>query len=162
MDDILKVRKINKKTDRNSHSSDVKLAKIGRNSRRRLYNRLKIFFVFIIILAVSWWLWSFFQNKTTYQAVFLTNDQVYFGHLSYWPLRSTAALSDIYYLRADKPLQPQEQNQDQLNMELVKFGKEAHGPEDKMIIPKNQIRFWEDLRDDSRVTQTILEHKRQK
>ena len=126
------------------------------------FKKIIIFSLTLILLVLGFVIFTAVKDRGTYQAVFLTNDQVYFGHLSYWPLRSTATLSDIYYLRAANPLQPQEQNQDQLNMELVKFGKEAHGPEDKMVIPKNQILFWEDLRDDSRVVQTILEHKRQK
>ena len=131
-------------------------------ARRGKFRKIIIFFILLAFLGAGFAVFTTVKDRGTYQAVFLANDQVYFGHLSYWPFRSTATLSDIYYLRADKPLQPQGQNQDQLNMELVKFGKEAHGPEDKMVIPKNQILFWEDLRDDSRVTQTILEHKRQK
>ncbi len=92
-----------------------------------------------------------------WQAVFLTNDQVYFGHLAYWPLRSTATLKDVYYLQVAQSLQQQSGKDDEPGIEIVKLGNEIHGPKDLMIIPKGQIRFWENLKKDSIVMRSILE-----
>ncbi len=98
-----------------------------------------------------------------YQAVFLTNGQVYFGKVS----DKTSAyvrLTDIYYLQVTQPpLQgsqsQSQQQQQQPQISLVKLGKELHGPDDKMDINKDQILFIEDMMDDAKVVQAIREYK---
>ncbi|MBI4991619.1 MAG: hypothetical protein HZB99_00150 [Candidatus Harrisonbacteria bacterium] len=87
------------------------------------------------------------------QAVFLTNGQVYFGHLKE-ANRDYAVLMDIYYLRVSQQLQPPSQ-QPQTRIDLVKLGNEIHAPEDTMYVPKSQIIFWENMRADSPVVQAI-------
>lgn len=115
----------------------------------------------LIALAVLWKLlaafgvlpsWNFPAiDKNKRQAVFLTNGLAYFGYLREVN-REYVKLTDTYYLRVAQPLQPS-QPQQQIN--LVKLGNEIHGPEDDMYIPKNQILFWENLRNDSQVVQAI-------
>lgn len=91
-------------------------------------------------------------DKNKWQAVFLNNNQVYFGHVKNEG-GGYVALTDIFYLRATQPLQQGSQSEPQLS--LVKLGSELHGPEDMMHIPKNVILFWENLKDDSQVVQAI-------
>ena len=91
-------------------------------------------------------------DKNKWQAVFLNNNQVYFGHMKNEG-GGYIALTDIFYLRAAQPLQQGSQSEPQLS--LVKLGSELHGPEDVMHIPKNVILFWENLKDDSQVVQAI-------
>lgn len=97
-----------------------------------------------------------------YQAVFLTNGQVYFGHLSN-PGGHNPVLRDIYYLQS-QPSNPQNtsssQNQ-QSQLSLVKLGNELHGPQDKMVIKSDQILFWENLKDSSKVVQAIHQYQNQ-
>jgi hypothetical protein len=103
--------------------------------------------------------------KSEYQAVFLTNGQVYFGKLDFeghWYV-----LRDIYYLQVTQELQPAsgngssqnittpQNNSQQQKVQLVKLGSELHGPEDAMYIARDKIMFWENLKSDSRVIQTI-------
>lgn len=95
-----------------------------------------------------------------WQAVFLSNGQVYFGTISK-KTRDEVTLRDIYYLQVTQPLQRSgEQNQQQQNeLTLVKLGNELHGPRDKMIINDDHILFIEDLKDDSRVVEAIRNYK---
>ncbi len=86
-----------------------------------------------------------------WQAVFLTNDQVYFGKLTSYS-REYAVLEQIFYLRAADPLQ---QGTTGPALNLVKLGGELHGPSDKMYLPKDRIMFWENLRADSQVVTAI-------
>ena len=86
-----------------------------------------------------------FIDSSTYQAVFLTNDQIYFGNL-----KNTSSdyliLSDVYYVKIDQSGAGQ----------LVKLGSgEPHGPKDEMIINQDQVIFWENLKPDSTVVQKI-------
>lgn len=99
-----------------------------------------------------------------YQAVFLTNGQVYFGKLSNSGDDYTT-LKDIYYLQVvqpplqgqQQPGQPQTQAQPQIS--LVKLGNELHGPVDEMKITKAQILFYENMKDDSQVVTAIKNYK---
>lgn len=90
-------------------------------------------------------------DRGEYQAVFLTNGQVYFGKL-YGENRQYAVLRDIYYLQVTQPPQPLQEGQTPpANVNVVKLGGELHGPEDEMRINRDHILFVEDLKEDSRV-----------
>jgi len=118
--------------------------------------------VVIIFLACSFlkgYLW-FKINTKGYQALFMESGQVYFGHLS--SSGRWLKLSDIYYLQVTQPLQQTEGaalSNDNQNIQLVKLGKELHGPEDTMYISKEKVMFWENLKDDSKVVQAIVDYK---
>ena len=113
----------------------------------------------IVIAALVW-----FSGAATlsgggeYQAVFLTNDQVYFGRLlradSQYPV-----LRDVYYLQVTQVLQPSNPNSPGTNVNLVKLGGELHGPEDAMYLNRDQILFYEDLKGDSQVVLAIESFK---
>ncbi len=95
-----------------------------------------------------------------YQAVFMTNGQVYFGKLSD-VTRTYADLTDVYYLQVQQAVQPAANNTDQKSqVSLTKLGSELHGPTDKMHISRDQILFWENLKDDSTVVKAIKEYKK--
>jgi len=86
-----------------------------------------------------------FIDPNAYQAVFLTNNQIYFGHLKNIS-RDHLMLSDVYYVKV---------NEDGAG-QLIKLGViEPHGPKDQMVINQNQVLFWENLRPDSPVVKTI-------
>lgn len=89
-------------------------------------------------------------NSSEYQAVFLTNGQVYFGKLSA-PGGDYYYLRHIYYLASQAPLQsgrPPSQR-------LIKLGNELHGPEDLMVINRGQILFVENLKPSGQVSRAI-------
>ncbi len=93
-----------------------------------------------------------------YQAVFLSNGQVYFGKVSN-ERSNTVIVKDIYYLQVQKQLQPvkegEETAQTNTQVQLIKLGNELHGPVDLMRINHDQILFIEDLKDDGRVVKAI-------
>lgn len=109
-------------------------------------------------------------NPKLYQAVFLGNQQVYFGKIKKMT-RGSIVLTDIFYLQVvQEPLQgndasgqPAQQGQTtEPAINLVKIGSEIHGPTDKMVIPKTSIVFWEDLKADGTVSKAIAEFKAKK
>lgn len=110
-------------------------------------------------------------KKDNYQAVFLTNGQVYFGKLKN-SQGDYLALEDIYYLQVDSSIQPStddsdvtsQQNQraaNSNNVQLIKLGNELHGPEDKMLISAEQVLFWENLKTDGKVAEAIKDYKKE-
>lgn len=114
------------------------------------------------LLVVAIGLWFFLRPSSgpdikhgQYQAVFLTNGQVYFGKYTDAGPRDNVTLSNIYYLQSDsKTVQPADKQAD-AKLSLVKLGSELHGPEDTMFIKRNQILFWENLKNDSQVVKSI-------
>ena len=106
--------------------------------------------------------WADFSK---YQAVFLTNGQVYFGKVAD-ANNQTLVLEDIYYLRSAKNLQLSENqaaaSAEADNFSLVKLGNEIHGPEDRMSISLSQILFVEDLKANSKVVEAIRAYELKK
>lgn len=108
-----------------------------------------------------------------YSAVFLTNNQIYFGKLknidSDYPV-----LTDVYYLRVQRSLS--ENTEDNVKVEdkkspvpeakneltLIKLGSELHGPTDEIKLNREHIMFIEDLKEDGKVVQAIKNHKSKK
>ncbi|NQU99481.1 MAG: hypothetical protein HQ538_01975 [Parcubacteria group bacterium] len=129
-------------------------------------------------------------DNDKYHAVFLSNGQVYFGLLSSYNT-DHPKLSDIYYLQlAQSPQaasegqatesteattegeesseaagqvleQPGDTGSDQ-GLTLIKLGEELHGPEDSMILNKEQVLFIEQLKDDGKVVKAIEDYKENK
>jgi hypothetical protein len=106
-------------------------------------------------------------KSNQYQAVFLTNGQVYFGKLV--GLHSDyLVLKNIYYLQVAQAIQPSDgktaaapanTGSDSNNVQLIKLGNELHGPEDQMQVSKDQVLFWENLKTDSKVAKAIENYK---
>lgn len=99
------------------------------------------------------------------QAVFFTNGQVYFGKLKEQNAQYMK-LSNIFYLQtqddtASKNVQKGAAEEGP-NVQLIKLGNEIHGPADEMIISRDQILFFENLKDDGKVAQTINKYQGEK
>jgi hypothetical protein len=103
-------------------------------------------------------------DSTKYQAVFFTNGQVYFGKLQ-TVNNGYMRLSNIFYLQAQNAeadsQNPQETSNKNSDVQLIKLGNEVHGPDDEMIISKDQILFFENLKKDGKVTDSIKQYQEQ-
>jgi hypothetical protein len=100
---------------------------------------------------------SDYVDKDKKQAVFLTNGQVYFGDLAAVN-GEFLDLRDIYYLNVNQQVQPKDDkaaNDQQNSISLVKLGCELHGPVDQMVINRDQVTFWENLKTDGQVSKAI-------
>lgn len=101
-------------------------------------------------------------QKAHYQAVFLNNGQVYFGHISTVG-NKTVDLQNIYYLQTSGGANGDTQaaaSTSATNVSLVKLGCELHAPYDRMLINSDQVIFWENLQDSSQVVQAIAKYKK--
>lgn len=95
-----------------------------------------------------------------YQAIFLTNGQVYFGKVTRKSPGETT-LRDIYYLQVQQPIQPPPEGQPpQPQIQLVKLGSELHKPRDEMTINNDHILFVEDIEEEGQVIQAIRRFQR--
>lgn len=96
------------------------------------------------------------------QAVFLTNGQIYFGALSrhgigYWRIDRAHYLQTSKVSVAPSPdAQEGAAPQEETRTTLMKAGDDMHRPENTLFIPADNILFWQNLRNDSPVAQTII------
>lgn len=101
-------------------------------------------------------------DKSNYQAVFLTNGQVYFGKLSILN-NDYFKMQDIYYLQAKADQganNPQQTSaKDEANVQLIQLGSEIHGPQDEMVIDRTKVLFFENLKPDGKVSKSITEYQ---
>lgn len=122
--------------------------------------------VFLLILIGLCWYRNTHEFSTDssakWQAVFLTDGQVYFGELSHYN-RRFALLKNVYYLKYTNGLQQDQTGESTLssrNLNLIKLGGEAHGPEGEMYVAKDKILFFENLKETSTVVQAILNNQK--
>ena len=133
--------------------------------------RLELFIVLVgtalLLAALSLWLATGNFNSTEskqletsrYQAVFLTNNQVYFGKVTSLNDKSVV-LTDVFYIETPNNTQSSASTTN-TNYTLRKLGdSELHAPEDKMVISRSQVIFWENLKDSSQVVTKIKEYKK--
>jgi hypothetical protein len=144
----------------------------GSGAIKALIAILGILVVLAVVGAVGWglktmWLGDSIAKVSSkeWQAIFLTNGQVYFGKVKSVGMKNVT-LADIYYLQVvTKPLQTTQvdttasaTSQGQQELTLIKLGNEIHGPTDTMIINRDQILLTEKLKTDSRVVQAISKY----
>lgn len=132
--------------------------------------KLAIGIAVLLVLVVGWWFLlrpgsiASTIDGGKVQAVFFTNGQVYFGKLSVVN-DEYMKLKEIFYLQAKTKTSdqnPQETSANNAsNVELVKLGSEIHGPEDEMVFSKSQVLFFENLKKDGNVSDTISKYKDQ-
>jgi hypothetical protein len=99
-----------------------------------------------------------------YQAIFLRNGQIYFGKLT--PVnKDYMKLNDVFYLRtqstgSDEAKDSQaDATNSQGDVQLIKLGNEVHGPDDEMVVNRNEVMYYENLKADGKVSQAIEKYK---
>lgn len=127
-----------------------------------------------IVLVAGIYVWMQKANSSAayiqtdkYQALFLTNSQVYFGKLQRLN-DGSYRMSDVYYIKSEAPkgdtatpeaADPAAQQASQ-QPTLIKLGDELHGPTDEIIVRDNQVLFWENLKADGKVSKAIAAYKK--
>lgn len=142
-----------------------------KTSSKRLMWPIIVLVIIILIAVAGCFAWMNLQktpsasivvDSSKYQAVFFTNGQVYFGKLQSVN-QDYLKLTDIFYLQAagdDSAKNPQNATKQSNDVQLIKLGNEIHGPEDEMIISKDQVLFYENLKPNSKVSETIKQYKK--
>lgn len=117
----------------------------------------------------------FGSSKKSWQAVYMTDGKVYYGHVGRLK-EDFVELNDVYYIKVRTTYQEQKKNsapneeksKSEKDSELVptvlrtlaKPSVELPGPEDRMIINRDHIFYWQTLRPDSQIVQTIERFKK--
>lgn len=99
-------------------------------------------------------------DSKKYQAIFLRNGQIYFGKLT--PVsRDYFKLNDVFYLQTQSTSEDgtadsqADATNSQGDVQLIKLGNEVHGPDDEMIVNRDEVMYYENLKADGKVSQAI-------
>jgi len=166
MPEIKKIRSAIK----NDGMEAEELIKTPKTSKTNVF--IKVFsvlvIVFVAVLLVSNFtslnLLGLSKNKNLdasqkkWEAVFLSNGQIYFGNVTSRSAK-TLILEDVYYLQvASQDLQQTEDQKTETplqNFSLVKLGNELHKPKDRMNINMEYVLFTEELEASSEIIKSI-------
>lgn len=130
---------------------------------------LKSLLIAILVVAVvfgAYYVWisldknvvDFDPTASEYYALFLTNGQVYFGK----PVKknkSEFVISDVYYLQVTDTTTTAAEQLTEPRFSLVKLGQELHGPTDKLYVNQINLLFYEQLKNDSKVVESIKSYQ---
>lgn len=127
----------------------------------------RIIYTILIAVIVCGGFYLFYEEDDLpkdlgeWQAVFLSDGQVYFGHLTK-NNDKFYLLQNVYYLKYSSAIQQDIKSESPTatpNLNLIELGGEIHGPENKMYIAKDKILFIENLTNSSGVVQGIMKNK---
>lgn len=136
------------------------MPKLPKRNNKKAFGLVGVALAVLVVAAVLWN--SVFGagaighiNKSGYQAVFLTNGQVFFGKL-----QSTAGdyakMTKVYYIQGQSSENAKATDAGLSNVaELVKLENSVHGPKDELLIHKDQIMYFENLKDDGQAAKLI-------
>ncbi len=122
---------------------------------RMTWRRVGIGGVVALIVAAAAWLYltgmqSQSINRSAYQVVYLTNGQAYFGKLQntsgeYLVMRSPYSAQSVQ-------AEPKAEEETTPTTTLLRVRDQVYGPEDSIAIRAETVAFWQNLRDDSKIT----------
>lgn len=122
----------------------------------------------IVIAGVAWLLLG--QSRASgagidagkFQTVYLMNGQIYFGKLTAIN-DAQYKLSNVYYLQTASTGATNEQASTQTNAannsQLIKLSNAVYGPDDEMVISKDQVLYFQNLNPEGRAAQLIKSSK---
>lgn len=139
---------------------NVRIVRNKLSKRKKIIAGIIAGILIIIVAFCGWYRFAYssaaFIDTGAYQAVFTTNNQAYFGKMQ--RLNDGAyRLTNVYYLQQAGNTS-QRANTDDQSPQLIKMGSELHGPQDAVIFDKYQVLFWENLKQDSKVTKAINDY----
>jgi hypothetical protein len=132
---------------------------------KKIIKALVIVAILGVIVCLAFFGKDFFggilgAKSEVYSAVFLANGQVYFGKMIA-NNNSEIVLNNVFYIQLnDKTAVVGGTTAlGQTSFNLVKLGNELHGPTDELFVNKSQVVFYEKLRADSKVVESIKNYK---
>jgi len=117
----------------------------------------------VLLAVISVLFWGFWGggfsgvDQSSYQAVFLTSGQVYFGKLS-GTMGSFLTMEETHYLQVAST-EGQQPGVPPISLNIISLEIQPHAPSGKMYISRDQVLFWENLKPDSQAVSVIKQQK---
>lgn len=140
-----------------------------KKQKQRLPKWVLLIVALAVVLALAFTAWKLFFNgagadgidHSKYQALFLSNgtitNNVYFGKLE----RTSDGyykLTDAFYIKAAQASSDSKATASN-DLTLAKLGDtEIYGPQDTVIIPREQVLYYQNMKDDSKIVAAITKY----
>jgi hypothetical protein len=149
-------------------TADVSASKPSVGSSAWKDRRMAMVVIVLTVAVVLFGMWSYFRAQSgsglimsdRFQAVTLADGRVLFGKLSY-ANSEHMRLKEVYYFEEQNDDSSEQQGAASTNASLdknptlLKHGTELWSPEDEMIIGKDDIVYWENLKPSGKVIDAI-------
>ena len=109
--------------------------------------------IFVVAVAVATQPSGQRISRDQYQAVYTTSGQLYFGKLQ--NTDGEFLVLKMPYTAQNVAAAEGEKADADASTTLLKVSSQLYGPEDSMAIRADQVSFWQNLREDSKVSQAI-------
>lgn len=161
---------VSKQEEHSRYVSPRPVAEPKRKKNSSVLKWLLPILVLALVLGLAFGAWKMFFSSTgadgidrgKYQAVFLSNgtitNNVYFGKLERMN-DGYYKLSDAFYVKAAETTEEDKPSSD---ITLTKLGSEIYGPQDTLIIPREQVLYYQNMKDDSKITEAIKKYTNEK
>lgn len=114
--------------------------------------------IIAVIVFAKWLALGERPDKSLYQVVLLDNSQAFYGQLhNVWS--DYPFLTDVYYLQPKVKVDEFGNRVSEGKFTVIKRGNETHKPIDRMYFNKDHVIYWENVGEDSLVTQGIKAEK---
>ncbi len=98
-------------------------------------------------------------DEAPYYAVAMTSGSLFFGHIKKQDATSIY-MNDIFYLQRTPPQQdPKTKQQQGPGILLVPQSEDAYGPTDELIVNRQHVLYYQELKEDSKVIEGIQRTK---
>lgn len=129
---------------------------------RQVWLVVAVVMCLLLVGAAVWWYGARQQgqsiNRSAYQVVYLTNGQAYFGKLQNTDGQYLVMQSPYTAQSVETPLKDGETPAPTTT--LLRVRDQVYGPDDSIAIRAETVAFWQNLRDDSKIT-ALLKSKQQ-
>lgn len=141
-------------------------AKTRQDKSRKWFVWPIIIVAICLVLVAGWLAWTNLRGAGSiagsgkYQAVTVTDGQIYFGKLSVVD-KQHVKLTNAYYLQAEvgeTATENSDQSTDQNNVKLIKLGNKIYGPDDEIVIAKSQVVSYENLNPSGQVAEWLKDN----
>lgn len=122
---------------------------------------LAITAVVVSVVGVVWLMQQLYQanlqriDTSKYQVVYLVNGQAYFGKLQNTSGDFLVVKSPYIAQSVESVGEDTSKTAGSTQTTILKVTDQVYGPDDSIAIKSSQVAFWQNLRDDSKVTQAI-------
>ena len=120
-------------------------------SRYKNISWTRMSLLLLAIVLILWSIFSFFVRMNSWKAVFLDNNQVFFGKFITIPFSSDITLHKAYYIRSSLGTASSTVS----GADVVSIKDNLHSPRDFLVISRAHILFSEELNNDGILAKSL-------